>query len=109
MKHNALLAAVVAAGVLLSVVALTEIVMPRKASVSAPPPKRLLVSEAPQSQPLAAGSYRASPYAGVLIVPPEGLDEGFVLNAPPVEFPMPILKPKLEFIPQPLAAQQERE
>lgn len=103
MKKKVLIAVLIAAGGLVSVVAFTQIAVSRKGPGSLHPPKQLVVAEEPPLRLLATGSYLTSPYTCILIVPPEGLDDGFVLNGPSQGFPMPIIKPRLEFIPLPMA------
>ncbi|MBE0543256.1 MAG: hypothetical protein IH623_18075 [Verrucomicrobia bacterium] len=99
MKQRIVIAAWVATGALLSVVGLKQIAVPGETSSPPKSTPQVIVRKEMQLRSLPPGSYLTLPYACILIVPPADLDAEFVLKNPPKNFPMPILKPKLEVIP----------
>lgn len=94
-----MIAAWVAAGALLSVVGLNQIAVPGETSSPPKSTPQVIVRKEMQLRSLPPGSYLTLPYAGILIVPAADLDNEFVLKIPPMDFPMPILKPELQVIP----------
>jgi hypothetical protein len=65
------------------------------------PPNKTLSPRAPAATALKPGVYEASPYAALIIVPPPCADEARKIIRPDnVDPDMPMLQPKLQFVPR---------